>query len=93
MLGFLAGGERVMIIKKVTIVRGNGQDILIMDTDLPNGCWPYDDTATVDMRVGSGLWESYCRNNFPSVPFEVVITCVAGKPYVLEQNFKGEVKR
>lgn len=49
----------------------HGADILYLETDCPEGCWPYEGKATLEMRIARGQGEEYCRQNLPEIPLEV----------------------
>lgn len=54
-----------MNILKIMIVRGFGPDKICFEVDKPNGCYPFDGNATVEMKVASGTAEEYLKKNFP----------------------------
>ena len=59
-------------ITQITVLGSFGTDKLILHTDLPDGCWPYAESATLTLDVAHGQGEAYCEANFPGVPVKVV---------------------
>lgn len=59
-------------INKIICVRGAGADVLLLETTLPNGCYPFTGTATVKMDVAAETAEKYCEENFSSVELKIV---------------------
>jgi hypothetical protein len=60
-----------MNITSITLITGNGADHLLLQTDLPDGCWPYTDNATVKMETAAGTGEEYCIAHFTDVPLKI----------------------
>lgn len=60
-------------INRITILRSKiSYDDIFFHTDLPNGCWPYDDKAVCKMNVAHGTGKEYCMTHFPKIPIEVI---------------------
>lgn len=60
-------------ITRITIVRSAFcADKAILHTELPGSTWPYDEPASLTLEVALGRGLSYCAENFPGVPVEVV---------------------
>jgi len=61
-------------ITSITLYRDTygGANKVFLHTDLPGGCWPYDEPARLTLEVAAGKGEEYCAANFPGIPVEVV---------------------
>jgi len=60
-------------IIKITILRSHhGADELILTTELPNGCYPYDGCSHLKMTIAKDSAEKYIENNFNGVNFELI---------------------
>lgn len=59
-------------ILSITIVKGQGPDFLLCETDLPCGTFPYEGYLSVKGEVASGAGEAYTAVHFPGVPVRVV---------------------
>lgn len=60
-------------VLRITVIRLNeSTDKLIFHTDLPDGCWPYEKTATINMELASNSAEEYLSKHFPNTSFEVI---------------------
>lgn len=59
---------------KITIVRPrNGSDhVLIFDGERKSGCWPRTEPLTYKLEVARDHGETWCAENFPGVPVELV---------------------
>jgi hypothetical protein len=64
-----------MQITKATLLKGRGADQVLLDTDLPNGCWPYNGTQDVRFSVAAGSGDEYLKAHFPDVPVVIVDIC------------------
>lgn len=54
-----------LFVSKVYIMEGmTGPDVLLLDIDLPNGCYPYNGNATTKLEVGGGLGWEYANRHF-----------------------------
>jgi hypothetical protein len=47
--------------------RTHATDILVLDTDRPNGCFPFEGDAHIRMEVASQTGVEYCAEHFPGV--------------------------
>lgn len=65
-------------IEKVTVLTGEGPDILILYTKLLEGCWPYDGNATVQLKVGAGGGVNYVNLNMPELSEKMEVINVSG---------------
>ena len=52
----------------VTITKDT--DTLYLETNLPEGTWPFKRAAKVMIPVAKGTGVQYVKDNFPDVPFE-----------------------
>jgi len=59
-------------IESMTIVRGNGPDVVILNTDIPSGIYPFTGTQSVRMDLAAGTAEDFIDKHFPNVPYTVV---------------------
>jgi hypothetical protein len=62
----------INITKISAIVRKNVTDKLLLYTEMPSGCWPFEGKATLRLEVASGTAEDYCSKHFPDVPFQKI---------------------
>lgn len=58
-------------VGKITVLSGFGTDKIIIETDLPNGIYPYTGNATVTLEVARGTGIDYVRKQFECEPNEV----------------------
>jgi len=63
-----------MKILSATCIRGNGTDVVICVTSLPNGIFPFTGNQTVRLDLAHGTAEKYMTDNMPTVPLKVVDT-------------------
>ena len=59
-------------ITDITILAGNGPDHVMLNTNLPNGCWPYNGNASLRLEVASGRGVDYVKEHFPDVQVKVI---------------------
>lgn len=64
--------EIKLIINKAVVVSNSGADKVLLYTDLPGACYPWDLPLTVDFHAGRGSGVKYIKENFPGVPIELV---------------------
>lgn len=57
---------------KGVIVKGLGADHVMIETCLPDPCYPFIGNLTVTFRVAQGDAERYVSEHFKDVPFKVV---------------------
>lgn len=62
-----------MKILKVTIIRGNSADKIILDTDLPEGTYPYTGKMSLLFDVAKGNGEDYLSRHFPELNEEDIL--------------------
>ena len=66
--------KTLLEIEHARVVRSSGQaDIVYLKTDLPNGCWPYEDRQTLQFSVAAGTAENYLQKHFPGISMCVSI--------------------
>lgn len=58
---------RVKILS-ATLIQGSGPDTILLEVDLPNGCWPYNGNQSVKMEVSAGSGIGYLEENLGIVP-------------------------
>lgn len=58
-------------ITSIVIITGHGTDNIFLHTTLPDGCWPYTDTATATINVARGSAVDYVEKNFPGVGYKL----------------------
>jgi hypothetical protein len=57
----------------ITLIPGNpGSDTLLIETTLPDGCWPYTGMNCFTSYAAKGSGPDYIAKNFPGVPYHVV---------------------
>lgn len=61
-----------MDIRKIVILHTTGGDKIMMETNLPNPCWPYTGLMSMSFVTAKDTGEDYVSTYFPGVPFEVV---------------------
>lgn len=62
-----------MYIEKVTVLTGKvGCDELILHSDLPAGCYPFEGNATLKLSVAKGDGEFYALRHF-GTEVEVIV--------------------
>lgn len=54
-------------ITQIEILRMGGADRIFLQTELPEGCYPFKGIAHLRLDVASGNAEEYCKKNFPNV--------------------------
>jgi hypothetical protein len=54
-----------------TIVRNTGSDKVYLETDLPDGCWPYSERLSLKFECAARSAEDYLAKHFPGVPFKI----------------------
>ncbi len=58
-------------ITKIQVLTGSGPDAVLLNTTLPEGCWPYTGHATLTVQVAAGTGEDYARKHFSGLDVEV----------------------
>ena len=48
-----------------------GCDHVSLETNIPNGAYPYDGFVSLNIDVARGSGEKYCAENFPGIPVSV----------------------
>jgi hypothetical protein len=59
-------------ITGIQILQTVGPDVVILDTSLPCGTWPYENTAVLRMDVAADKGEDYVKENFRDTKYEVI---------------------
>lgn len=59
-------------INSIKIIIGCGPDYLLLKTNLPQGCWPYEGQASMRLEVAANKGVEYCEKNFSGIPVEVI---------------------
>ena len=55
------------------IVEGSGTDDVLLTTDKPSACWPFDkENLTVKFATARGTGQDYLRRNFPTLTPQIV---------------------
>lgn len=62
--------DTTISVQKVTILTGEGPDILYLHLNLPNGCFPYTGNASAKLEVAYGSGMEYIKNHLPDATFE-----------------------
>lgn len=62
----------IINVQKIQIIEGNGADDIFLETDLPNGMYPFGGRATLKMSVAKGTGKDYVGQNFEDVPVEII---------------------
>lgn len=60
-----------MKILSILVVTGHGADLISIDTDLPNACYPYDGRQCLNFKAAKGTGEAYVKKHFPDVVITV----------------------
>lgn len=63
---------QITITKITAIINNTAVDKLILHTELPDGCWPFMDKATLRLEVAGGTAFDYCLKHFPTIPFHQI---------------------
>jgi hypothetical protein len=59
-------------IHQILVLRDNQwPDVLYLNTDLPNGMWPYEGKSPLKLEVASNTAEKYINENFQTVPYVI----------------------
>ena len=62
-----------IVVSRITLITGHGgADLAMLEVSLPNGCYPFEGRAKVDLRLAGGTGEIYCKEHFANVPTEVI---------------------
>lgn len=65
--------KTLLEIVSITLVVGGGySDVVILDTNLPSGVWPFTGTQTIRMDLAAGTGEEYIKTHFGSVPLKII---------------------
>lgn len=56
-----------MKITKINIIEGHGPDYIFLETDLPNGEYPFTGTAILKLSVAKGTAHKYVDENLISL--------------------------
>jgi hypothetical protein len=63
-------------IKSVKVITGDGPDHVVIETTLPDGCWPYTGTADFRTEVAHNAGVEYVRKHFNREPDLIISTSV-----------------
>ena len=58
------------VIGVTLVTHGKGTDTLFIETNLPQGTFPFTGMATITTPIAKGRGVQYVKDNFPGVPFE-----------------------
>lgn len=62
-----------IVVSRIVLITGRGgTDLAMLEVSLPDGCYPFQGNAKVDLHLAAGTGEAYCREHFCSVPTEVI---------------------
>lgn len=61
-------------IKSVTLLLTDGADILLLNSNLPNGAHPFDGCAQLQITVAKDQGANYIVKHFASVPAATIDT-------------------
>lgn len=62
-----------MIVKSITLLtRESGADVLSLELDIPDGCYPYDGNAYAEIKVAKGKGLEYCLRHLHREPDKVI---------------------
>lgn len=61
-----------MKINRIVIIQGMGTDHVMLETDLPEACWPYDTKLSITFNAAQGAGPKYAANHFSDIPVEIV---------------------
>ena len=64
--------EVSMKINRIVIIQGMGTDRVMLETDLPEACWPYDNKLSITFNAAQDTGPEYIALHFPNIPIEVV---------------------
>lgn len=59
-------------VSKIVVLTGSGPDKVMIHTDLPDGCWPYTGTQSLECQVASGAGPEYVKKHFNREPDDVI---------------------
>lgn len=62
----------MLFITSITLISGQGSDKVSLETNLPNGIYPYDGKQDVNMTLAKGTGEEYLAKHFPGVAVKVI---------------------
>jgi len=63
-----------MNITKIIVVTDTGADTILLETNLPNGSYPFTGFQECKMTIAAGTAEEYVKKHFPNIPLEVIHT-------------------
>lgn len=58
------------IVKAKLISRKNGSDVIFLETDLKDACYPYDAPMNLKFEAAKGSGHLYLKIHFNAVPIE-----------------------
>lgn len=66
----------MIYVSKVSLIETvHGPDVLLLDIDLPNGCWPYEGNACAKLEVAGGSGWVYANKHFHGTKYERFSPC------------------
>jgi hypothetical protein len=68
----MAEYKNVKIVSVTVVTAIGGTDTLLLNTTLPAGAYPFEGNAVFHLAVARKLGETYCKENFPGVPYTIV---------------------
>ena len=57
-----------MDIERITVLKNDGADVMILHTNLPSGIFPFTGTAELKLTVAKSTCEEYIKKHFPDIP-------------------------
>lgn len=61
-----------LLVSEATVIRAHGPDKVILETDLPDGMYPYTGKMSVKFSVSRGTGEQYVRKHFNDLPVRLI---------------------
>lgn len=61
-----------MKLTGAVIVKSTGSDHILIDTTLPEPCYPFNGNLCIRFSVAADTGEHYMKKYFPDVPYTVV---------------------
>ena len=63
---------KIEIVDILIVHNKHSGDFISLRTNLPNGAYPFNETASLTMTIAKGSGEKYCVDNFPNVPVKII---------------------
>jgi hypothetical protein len=61
-----------MKIIRATVLSGKGPDKIMLHTDLPEACYPYNGFLYLDFNCAQDKGDEYLAIHFPNIPTEII---------------------